>query len=271
MKVNALTDIGKVKTNNEDLYYYDIEHGLFMVSDGMGGHNSGEVASKEVVESFKQEVLEKENYELFDVYRKTNNKIIKMGESDPKYHKMGATLVLLKKNRKNVEVFNLGDSRVYRIFKKKNKWLIEQITKDHTRVSELVAEGKMNEEEAENHPWKHILSKYFGNTKTNNEPDIKTIIFKKNEFYLLCTDGLSNAVSDKDILYEIRKKGVDAVSSLIDKANENGGEDNITAMIVQVEKKDLKKDYFPTFNKLFRMFKKKNKQSKFGGDRCSNY
>jgi len=270
MKSKARTDIGKKKDNNEDKFFLNDTLKLYMVSDGMGGHNSGEIAAQMVIDSFKYEIIDHGNKELPDICRKTNEKIIQKGEEDPKYYKMGATLVLLWLDNQDLKLLNLGDSRIYHIFGDKETSIIQQITSDHSRVAELVRDGKMSEEEAENHPWKNILSRHFGNKKSNNTPEIIRNIYEyehkfnkilSGDYFLLCCDGLTNMVDDETIKNTILKKGIDAVDDLIDMANNAGGEDNITAIVVEIEKGDFpiyeENPMFPTFSKILTFLHKK--------------
>ncbi|MGE3062129.1 MAG: PP2C family serine/threonine-protein phosphatase [bacterium] len=254
MKAKGLTDIGKIKENNEDKFYINDDICLYMVSDGMGGHNSGEVASEMVINSFIKEIVDNKKTDLSQICTITNDLLVKTGESDPKYHKMGATLVLLMKSMKGIVTLNLGDSRIYQISKRKRKWKITQLTHDQTMIAELLRNKKITEEEAKEHPWRHIISKYFGNPKGNNSCEIKLIEnYDIGDFFLLCSDGLSNMVDDEKILEIVSKNGLESVKNLIDLANETGGEDNITAVVVQMEKKDKPKDYFPTFRRMFKL------------------
>ncbi len=270
MKSRGKTDIGKNKGNNEDNYFLNDTLKLYMVSDGMGGHNAGEIASQMVIDSFKKEIIDHNEKNLLNIYNKTNDNIVKKGESDPQYHKMGATLVLLWQDDFKLKLLNLGDSRIYHIFHDKDKktGIIEQITNDQSRVAELVREGKIGKKEAESHPWKNILSKYFGNKKSNN-PEIKEFNLyngkiMQGDYFVLCSDGLSNMVSDEIMKNKILEQGINAVDDLIDLANNAGGKDNITVIIIEIEEKDIpiyhSKDNFPTFNKLFNLFKGKKRK-----------
>ena len=164
---------------------------------------------------------------------------------------MGATLVLLIKIDNSLWFLNIGDSRIYHIFHNRSTWVINQITEDHTKINELLKQGKISPKDAQDHPWSHMLSKYFGSEKDNNEPQIGKIQhWGDGDYFLLCSDGLYNMIDNENIKLIIKQEGIYAVDSLISMANKAGGDDNISAIIVQIERRDCSIDHFPTFNSI---------------------
>ncbi len=239
------TDTGRIRKNNEDSFVIkNYDNGLFLavVADGMGGHAGGQVASsvavKSVIESVDtlNEVLyssspRKIKTELIKILKKANNAVYEFSNSDSKLDGMGTTAVVCTVVKDKLYVCNVGDSRLYVIGDN-----IRQITKDHSLVTELIDAGVITSEQAKEHPQRNVITKALG-TDTDVEPDIFSLTVDKGKKLLICTDGLSSLVSDKNIL-EIIRNAVsceDAVSKLITKANDNGGQDNITAVVVNFD------------------------------------
>lgn len=235
--IGGLTDVGLLRELNEDNFFFknDKNKYIIAVSDGMGGHKAGEVASKLTVDSIK------EFGETCDMYADSDKKIrLAVLEANEKVfnyscqHKeargMGATVVVAVVKGNNVVIGNIGDSRAYIADKEK----ITQITDDHSYVNELLKSGMITAEEARIHPKKNEILKAVGIGR-DVFPDIFETTLKKGEMLLLCTDGLTNMLEDNEI-FEILSgdESVDTIlKKLIDTANERGGTDNITAVLLK--------------------------------------
>ncbi len=243
MRFCGLTDKGIKRENNEDYIYIPNETEpikLFILADGMGGANAGEEASKiatKVARNYiKTHFIEiertKENLEKLvkDAMKEANREVLKQSKENKDYAGMGTTLIVVLIYRGRIYIGHIGDSRVYRI----RKNIFRQLTKDHSYVQSLVKAGEITEEEAKSHPQKNVLLKVLG-CEEPIRPDIITKGFVKGDIILICSDGLSNLVDDQYI-YEIIMKNIYDVNvackKLIDKANSNGGQDNISAIII---------------------------------------
>ena len=232
------TDIGKVRPLNEDtLYINDRAIGclenLYIVADGMGGHNAGEVASNESVRFFCEYIENNKSDEILDLMvsalRYANKKVYEMSLENEGYSNMGTTFVGATFKDDTGYFVHVGDSRVY--IARGNK--LHQITTDHTYVMEMVRAGEMTLEEAKVNPRRNIITRAIG---TNEKVVVDGLVSKmmKNDIILLCSDGLTGMLSDdelNDILNE--DSGInDKVGKMIEEANRNGGTDNITAIII---------------------------------------
>lgn len=244
MKVIAKSDVGKRRKNNEDSFLvkkYNNDVSIAIVADGLGGYLSGEVASKlltEVVSSYVENNLENINLKteeeikkiLENAVIKANEKIFDLEKTDEKYEGMGTTVVAILKVMEDIYYISVGDTRMYYI--PENYEYIKQITEDDTYVNMLLKTHAITLEEAKTHSQKHVLTKAVGVTK-----DLELKSEKLEMPYgilLLCSDGLTNMIEDNEILQIIKKnKFEDIPSALIDKANENGGNDNITVVLVK--------------------------------------
>ena len=239
LRCAGLSHIGKVREENEDTFLIDPELGLFIVSDGMGGHRGGEIASKIVTEDLPVMIevgLDKLKVGtpaairilLKKAIREQSRQLNLEQNSETGYKDMGATLVvaLLRKGRSYIA--NLGDSRIYRL---RNRRLV-QLTKDHSVVSELLDKGKIKPEEAENHEAQGVITHYVG-MEDKARPHVRSFQLKKDDRLLLCTDGLTDSVEDKAISAILGKKQqcIEACQALVGAANANGGHDNITVVI----------------------------------------
>jgi len=239
LRYAGLTHIGKVRDENEDTFLVEPELGLFLVSDGMGGHRGGELASKIVIEDLPVMIelkLDKLKVgspaairSLFKKAIVEQSKQLRLeGTSEAGYKDMGATLVvaLLRNNR--AYIANLGDSRIYRFRKRR----LVQLTKDHSVVSELLDKGKIKPEEAQNHEAQGEITHYVG-MEDRVRPYIRSFHLKKDDRLLLCTDGLTDAIDNKAIAAILAKENdcTAACQALIDAANAAGGPDNITVVI----------------------------------------
>ena len=212
---------------------------LFAVADGMGGHNAGDYASSHAVRILVDEIREDTDYNPVKVIghaiETANTEIIEQAQKDEKLRGMGTTMVVATIVGQYAYVANVGDSRLYLIEDK-----ILQITKDHSLVEEMVRRGLITKEEAKTHPDKNIITRVLG-IGPEVEVDFFDIHLKENSTLLLCSDGLSNMVSDDDIWRiantsrDLRETGMRLVSL----ANENGGKDNIAVVLVQPDTKEV--------------------------------
>lgn len=242
MRFHGITDIGKLRNKNEDIIYYptyEDEEKLFILADGMGGAKAGEVASKLALETskavFDTNIINAVDQE--DIQGVIRNSIINankivMSESQKNnsYRGMGSTLIMAYACKNKIYIGHVGDSRVYRI----RKNVIRQLTKDHSFAQELLRNGTITREEAENHPQRNALTKVIGYER-NLEPDIIVKGFLKDDIILICSDGLSNMVSDEDIYKIIIKNYYDVrvvCRELVKAANNAGGADNISAIVI---------------------------------------
>jgi len=235
--INGLTDNGLLRERNEDSFFFTSERGKFIiaVSDGMGGHNAGDVASKIAVETVKDFCKNNNIYEDTEkkirlVIREINEKIYAYSRLKKEMQGMGATVVMAVGKGKEVTVGNIGDSRAY----KADSEGIYQITEDHSYVNELLKNNMITEEEARVHPKRNEILKAVG-IAGEVFPDIFNITLNKGENLLLCTDGLTNMVTDSEIhsILCIEKENDEILKMLIDTANKNGGTDNITAVLLK--------------------------------------
>jgi len=241
VKLFSITDVGKKREINED-YIYTSEKpvgnlpNLFMVADGMGGHNAGDYASRhavekvvEVIEGYMQET-DSENI-LQKAIDDANRHINQMAKSNESLKGMGTTLVAVTVDveENHVLVANVGDSRMYII-----NDFITQITKDHSLVEEMVDMGGIDREMARIHPDKNIITRAVG-VKEYVLVDFFDITISEKEMLLLCTDGLTNMLKDNEIHRIIRESAdiEEAGKRLIDAANANGGRDNIAVVLVE--------------------------------------
>lgn len=237
----ATSDVGKAREINEDYFYVsypDDEIHLFILADGMGGYNGGEIASQLAVQSAK-------NYIMTNFEKNKNDKeaLLNLVKSSTQY----ANMIVYEKAKQNAEISNMGttldicliyenkafishigDSRIYRF----RKETIRRLTKDHSYVQKLVDEGKITKEESAKHPKKNMLMKALGCT-TFIEPDASVHGFIKGDTILMCSDGLTNMVSEIDIKTIVNENPADATKLLVQRANDLGGKDNITAIIIR--------------------------------------
>lgn len=243
MRFYGLTDIGVKREKNEDAISLPLETEgikLFILADGMGGAKAGEKASQLAIQTIRDYVrlnfikIERTKEEIEEVIRKAmveaNKKIYELSMEYKEYNGMGTTVVVVLIYRGRVYIGHIGDSRVYRL----RQSVFRQLTKDHSYVQELVRQGTITIEEAKNHPQKNVLLKALGCDR-DIVPDVITKGFVKGDVILLCSDGLTNMVDDKKIYEIIMKNTSDlkvACKMLIDVANENGGIDNISAIII---------------------------------------
>jgi protein phosphatase len=245
MKTFSKTDIGMVREVNQDyVYVSDLPVGklpnLFIVADGMGGHKAGEFASRFTVEVVKDELAKstEEGPEAMirQAITSANQRLLETAKQDSKLEGMGTTLVVATVIERTLYFANVGDSRLYLLNND-----IKQVSKDHSLVQEMVRLGGIKQEDAKNHPDKNIITRAIG-AKEQVEVDFYEYRLKKGDIVLMCTDGLSNMVEDTEILHIVKgsRDIVEAVEGLINKANGNGGKDNIGIVAVDAFADEVK-------------------------------
>lgn len=236
MKTFSITDVGMVRSVNQDYVFATDEPlgplpNLLVVADGMGGHKAGDFASKYTVQVLEEELKHslKENPEdiLKDAIQTANHKLIEAAGKDIKLEGMGTTLVVATIIGHTLHFANVGDSRLYLV----NKG-IQQLSRDHSLVEEMLRLGGINEEEAKHHPDKNIITRAMG-VKEKVEADFYEYRVKKGDIILMCTDGLSNMVEEEEMFSIIKaaRDIVEAGQNLVKRANENGGRDNIGVVL----------------------------------------
>lgn len=233
-RVGAATDVGRVRSNNQDSNL--VATNLYAVADGMGGHQGGEVASAIAVDTLKDAVTEPTAESLIEGVKLANRTIFERQADAPELRGMGTTLcaVALVETADDTEeilVVNVGDSRVYRFRDDE----LTQITRDHSLVEDLRREGRLTDAEAAVHPHRNVLTRALG-IDTNVVVDDFRLEPQRDDRFLLCSDGLFNEVSEDRIAATLRRLADpdDAASELVRLANENGGRDNITCVIVDI-------------------------------------
>ncbi len=238
MKYYAMTDVGRRREMNQD-YVYAMGQpigpfpNLLVVADGMGGHKAGDFASKFTVEVVKREIAgsrsRKPEKVLCDAIQVANRELIRVASRDVKLEGMGTTLVVATVIGDTLYFANIGDSRLYLIDDN-----IKQLSKDHSLVEEMVRLGGIKAEDARNHPDKNIITRAMG-VKDEAEADFYEFRIKRGDKILMCTDGLSNMVEDEDMFGLVKgsRDVVEAVQMLIDRANSNGGRDNIGVVLAE--------------------------------------
>ncbi len=240
MKAYAITDIGRVRSANQDYFYFTDEpigelQNLFIVADGMGGHKAGDLASRYTVEKFQELVKSYEYKDTVNIFTnavtQVNQLLVEKALESEDYEGMGTTLVVATIEGSTLKVANVGDSRLYIIGDD-----ITQITRDHSLVEEMVQRGELDKEAARVHVNKNIITRAIG-ADASVVPEIFSVDLEKGNMVLLCSDGLTNMVDDGRISRLVRAGGSvrEICERLIEAANENGGSDNITAMVIDPE------------------------------------
>ena len=230
-KVFQATHVGKVRYNNEDSLIV-IEPETFVVADGMGGAQAGEVASQMLVETVKDFLSKSPLYNenvLSQAILLANSKILNLARQNANYHGMGTTATILSLDDKIAYFAHVGDSRIYRL---RNNSLT-QLTQDHSYVETLVRRGEITPEEARVHPMKNVLTQAVGAVE-NISVDTANFPVESGDTFLLCTDGLTNMVDD-DSIKNILQSALNPADALIDAALKAGGRDNISVIVVGVD------------------------------------
>lgn len=241
IKAYGKSDVGMVREMNQDYYYISDDQNeikLYILADGMGGYKGGEIASKLAVtcarnyiennlketpkdkESLIQLVASSVEYANMVVYEKA--------KEEPELEGMGTTLEICLVYNNRAYIAHVGDSRIYRI----RKEFMRKLTKDHSYVQKLVEDGTITKEEADFHPKKNMLMRALG-CNAFVEPDVTIKGFLKGDTIIICSDGLTNMVTQEEIYKVATSKFEYAPSELIEKANKNGGYDNITVIVIR--------------------------------------
>ena len=238
MNVWGITDRGMIREENQDAFAHQIlpDGGVVaLVCDGMGGARAGNIASSMAVDVFMEAFLQAEDAD--DLQRmeqaadQANRQIFRRAATDENCVGMGTTLVAALVGEEEALILNEGDSRAYHISEETG---ILQVTRDHSLVADLVARGDLTRDQARVHPHKNLITRALG-----AEPELKTDVFRpelaQGDFLLLCSDGLSNVVSEQEILYEVVHGGeaCTCCRRLLDIALHRGAPDNVTAVLIQ--------------------------------------
>ena len=242
MKVLTKTDIGKARSMNQDSFLVSENKynglNLYILADGMGGYKGGEIASKVAIQAVSKFITEKfddiskDKQSILDLLEDAiafaNSAIYEESEEDEELQDMGTTLEVLMIYKNKIYIGHIGDSRIYRIRKNKMK----KITTDHSYVEKLIQDGEITREEAYHHPKKNLLIKALG-TDEVVEPDLIYTVLNKNDILVICSDGLTNMVREEKIFDIIKENADEDVTDvLVDEANNAGGLDNITVIVI---------------------------------------
>lgn len=239
MKAYAETNIGVKRTTNQDYVFETTKSvgrlpNLFIVADGMGGHKAGEVASKSAVEAAVKQIKSSKEKDPISIMQeavnRANDVVVDRAVNEEGCAGMGTTMVVATVTEKAIYIANVGDSRLYFI-----NGEIHQITRDHSYVEEMVFLGEIPREEARNHEKKNIITRAIGVEK-DIFADYFEVHYKQGDYILLCSDGLTNMVEDEKIKeIVLSNMSIDDKSrTLIELANENGGKDNISVVLVEI-------------------------------------
>lgn len=240
MKSFSITDIGLKRSINQDNVYCSEDRvgnlsNLFIVADGMGGHKAGDLASRICVDSICNCISESDIKTPVSILNEAvvtaHNNIRNQSMTDIEYEGMGTTVVAATIDNDNLFVVNIGDSRLYIL-----RDALRQITEDHSLVEEMVKSGELAKEHVRSHPNKNIITRALG-IGTDIEPDYFEVKLQSNDIILMCSDGLTNMLEDAEIEYIIKREKDDlakAGKTLVDRANDMGGKDNITVLLVSV-------------------------------------
>lgn len=245
------TDIGRKREHNEDSIGLLDEHRIYIVADGMGGHAAGEVASRTAIDALisfiRQTKIDRDFTWPFGVsdnrtyaeniidtgIQIANRKVCDLSESNPQYNGMGTTLAAVYAPDNRVLVAHVGDSRVYRV----REGRLQLLTMDHSWVNEQLQRNIITEEEARTHRWRNVITRALGN-RTELVVDIQVHTPKPGDLFLICSDGLSGMIDDDKIEMILNETAGDldnACLTLIAAANEAGGQDNISAVLVRID------------------------------------
>jgi len=238
------SDIGRVRQVNEDQSWVSqLNNGitLAIVADGMGGHQAGDVASKKAVDAFRSMLeqsavkadlsLQEGKMLIRQAITQANEAVFELASRNEHYHNMGTTIVAALVKQDNAIIGHVGDSRAYKI----TAGEITQITTDHTLVNELVKSGQLSVEEAAHHPRRNVLTRAVG-TDSHVDIDVQSVEWSPQDVLLLCSDGLSNMVSEQQMLQTVTTEQLELDSKadhLIQLALHAGGDDNITVVLLQ--------------------------------------
>lgn len=244
IKAYGISDIGLIRQNNEDSWAELPARNFFVLADGMGGHQAGEVAARETVtllcqlienhfSKHKKHLSIKDGLELIrESIINVNSSIFKMSRSNPELRGMGTTLCSLLFLEKEVILAHVGDSRIYRF----RSGQLEQLTKDHSLFCDLVDQGQIAHHQANDFLYGNIITKAIG-TEPRVDPAVTTTDLKINDVYLMCSDGLSDLLSPSEITFILNSSAdlKQTAEALIACANRKGGRDNVTVILAKAE------------------------------------
>jgi protein phosphatase len=251
LDIASATHTGMVRSHNEDAISSDGEVGLAVLADGMGGYNAGEVASGiavALITSEMRQAIAKTGLHSLDqadgdlqairllkgIVAKANTSIYQSASSQPQYAGMGTTLVVALFRDNRVSVAHIGDSRLYRLREEK----LEQVTRDHSLLQEQIDSGMITKEAARRSQNKNLVTRALG-IEPEVETEIHTYDVRPGDLYLLCSDGLNDMVEDEDIELTLNAMGSNlplAANQLVQMANDNGGRDNVSVVLVRVNR-----------------------------------
>jgi protein phosphatase len=245
------TDVGLRRPHNEDSIALTPEIGLFAVADGMGGHAAGEVASHTAVQilsdfvrlsvhdqdftwpfGFDDKYSRGENL-LYTAVQLANRKVCEIAQENPDYLGMGTTLAVVHMRDREAVIAHVGDSRIYRL----RDGELDLLTTDHSWVNEQLQRNVLTEEEARNHRWRNVITRALGN-RPDIDIDLRTLPVRPGDLFLLCSDGLTTMLDHQQIAQTLIEEGHDpeaACHALINAANQAGGNDNISVILIRVQ------------------------------------
>jgi PPM family protein phosphatase len=230
-RVAAITDPGRTRRHNEDSYV--IEPPLFAIADGMGGAQAGEVASRLATAALKEGQVDAGGEQrISDLIQAANRRVYDRSSSDPNTSGMGTTITVALVEDDHVAFGHVGDSRAYLI----RDASMEQLTEDHSLVNELLKTGRLSREEAETHPQRSVITRALG-TDPDVDVDTFSVRAENGDLFLLCSDGLTDMVSEESILDVVERHRDDidgALRALVKEANRGGGQDNITVVAFEI-------------------------------------
>ena len=253
MKISseARTDVGRKRKGNEDAHSVSSEHKLYVVADGMGGHAAGEVASRIAVDSIVEfvnltagndevtwpfgldETISYDGNRLKTAIRHANRRVLEATRESAELEGMATTVAAVLVDGDTANIAHVGDSRIYR-------WSdgeMTLLTSDHSWVNEQIQTGVISPEQARSHPLRNVVTRALGG-RADLVVDIQAVTMKPGEILLLCSDGLTTMITDEGIAALLERSGGDiarAAQDLVDEANERGGEDNITVVLMKFE------------------------------------
>lgn len=248
VKAYGLTHVGRQRQHNEDSFLVADDAHLYLVADGMGGHAAGEIASRIAVDSISEfilhtkeddgtwphaydEHLKRSTNRLMAALKMANSRVLEAMKKDARLRGMGTTVVACLADEDTMSVAHVGDSRAYLI----RDGVLSRLTNDHSWVFEQVQAGMLTPEEAEKHPLRNVITRALGGA-LQVTPDASETVSQPGDVYLLCSDGLTGMVPEEEILRAVKDNADDlekACRVLIDTANERGGLDNVTAILVK--------------------------------------
>lgn len=234
LTVASRTDVGRRRRTNEDYLAIDEDLGVFVVADGVGGHAAGKIASETGTSAFLRSLCLKPGEPPLEALRRAflaaHTRVLERGQSDPALEGMGSTLAALWLRSGRAVIGHMGDSRVYLV----RDNAIHLLTMDHSLVGDLVFHGQLDEVQVRDHPRRHVITRALGMSQPP-EPATAELRTQGSDVFMLCTDGITMAIDDLEILSVVSSAAGDlpaAAERLVDTANERGGGDNSTVVLV---------------------------------------